>query len=264
MKVLLTGASRGIGAAIARDFGAKKAHVVLVARDAAALERVAGEVRAAGGEATVVVADVTRAEDRDRLLAAAGEVDVLINNAGLEIAVALADQTAEDVERQLALDLHAPIELTRRVLPGMIARGRGAVVMVSSMSGKSPTPYNSVYAAAKHGLAGLVSSVRIELAGTGVNIGTVCPSFVADAGMWSDTGVKAPALMREVPLARVVEGVHAVVAGAGEVLVTPGPVRPLLALAVLFPGLHAPVLRWMGVMDALKERARVIAARRAS
>lgn len=263
--VVLTGASRGIGAALAADLGRAGAHVVLAARDADGLARVAESVRAAGGRATVVVADVTRAEDRARLLEeaeAAGPVEVLVNNAGIEIAMALVDQTPEDVERQIAVNLTAPLLLTRAALPGMVARGRGRVVMVSSMSGKSPTPWNAVYTATKHGLNGFAASVRIELSGTGVHVGVVCPSFVAEAGMWADTGVKAPALMREVAPARVIAAVHAVLDGAGEVLVTPGPIRPLLAMAQLFPTLDGAVLRSIGVLDTLRERAKATAEKR--
>lgn len=260
--VVLTGASRGIGVGIAEALAAEGARIVLSARDAAGLEATAAKVRAAGGEAIVVPGDVTRPEDRAALLAAAGEIDVLVNNAGIEIPVSVLDHSEADIEAELAVNLRAPLALTRAVLPGMVARGRGAVVMVSSMSGKSPTPYNAIYTATKFGLNGFTASLRIELAGTGVHAGVVCPSFVADAGMWADSGVKAPALMREVPPARVVAGVRRVIDGAPEVLVTPGPVRPLLAIGQLFPSLDAIMLRWLGVLDALKARAAATAAHR--
>ena len=249
--VVLTGASRGIGVALARDLAATGCDLVLVARNAAGLAAVAAGIP---GRVRVIAADVATPEGRAAILGA-GPIDVLVNNAGVEIAVALHEQTSEEIERQIAVNLLAPTLLTQAVLPGMIARGRGAVVMVSSMSGKSPTPYNSVYAATKHGLVGLVSSIRLELHDTGVTAGVVCPSFVADAGMWADTGLQAPGALREVPLAKVVAGVRAAIDGAGEVLVTPGPIRPLLALSALFPGLQGPVLRAMGVIETLKARA---------
>jgi short-subunit dehydrogenase len=263
--VLLTGASRGLGRLIALDLAAAGAHLVLAARDAVALEQVAAAVRDAGGQATPVTCDLTSAADRERLVgtaSAAGPVEVVVHNAGLEVAIALRDQHAEDVERQLALNLLAPIELTRALLPAMIERGRGCVVLISSMSGKAPTPYNAVYAATKHGLVGFAASLRLELAGTGVHVGAVCPGFVADTGMWAETGVRAPALMREVPPARVVAAVRKVLDGAPEVLVTKAPVRPLLALAQLFPAVDGFLLRRLGVLAKLRERARVIASRR--
>lgn len=237
---------------------------MLAARDAGALEKVAGKVRGEGGQATVVACELARAEDRQRLVEAAeavGPTQALINNAGIEIPLAIADQREEDIDRQIQINLAAPIHLTRAFLPRMLLRGRGAVVMVSSMSGKSATPYNGVYAATKHGLVGFTSSLRIELLGTGVHAGVVCPGFVAEAGMWSDTGLKAPAALREVRPQAVAAAVRKVLGGATEVLVTAGPIRPLLALAQLFPSLDARALRWMGVLRTLKNRAEVTGAR---
>lgn len=263
--VVVTGASRGLGELIAKDLARGGAHVVLVARDAVALEKVAAAIRAEGGQATLAAGDVSVASDRARIVAAAesvGPVEVLVNNAGIEIAVSVLDQHDEDIDRQLQINLAAPIALTRAFLPAMISRGRGAVVMISSMSGKGPTPYNAIYAATKYGLNGFTASLRLELLGTGVHAGVVCPGFVAEAGMWADTGVTAPAAMREVPPRKVVAAVRRVIRGAPEVLVTSGPIRPLLAIAQLFPSLDGRVLSWMGVIRTLKERARVIASRR--
>jgi short-subunit dehydrogenase len=265
--VVITGASRGIGVAIARRLATPGSVLILAARDAAGLERTASAIRKDGVRVVCVPGDVTKEADRETLVQTAeaeGPIDVLVNNAGIEIALAFADQGPGDIERQLEVNLRAPILLTRRVLGGMLERKRGTIVVVSSMSGKSPTPYNSIYAASKHGLNGFVSSLRMELEGSGVQVGVVCPSFVADAGMWADTGVKAPALLREVPLERVVDGVLKVMAGKGEVLVTPGPIRPLLALADLWPALSTRLIRGMGVVDVLKERARAVQAGRAA
>jgi short-subunit dehydrogenase len=263
--VILTGASRGIGVHVAEALARRGARVVLSARDAAALDATAARVVALGGKATCVPGDVTRASDREALVEAAervGPVAALVNNAGIEITVAVADQTLADVERQIATNLVAPIHLAQLVMPGMVARRSGAIVSVSSLSGKSATPYNAIYAATKHGINGFTSSLRIELEGTGVTAGVVCPGFVADAGMWADTGVKAPATLREVPPAAVALGVLRAIDGAAEVLVAPGPIRPLLALGQLLPGVEGRVMRWMGALAALEERARVTRARR--
>ena len=134
--------------------------------------------------------------------------------------------------------------------------------MISSMSGKSPTPYNSVYSATKFGLNGFAGSLQFELAGTGVNVGVVCPGFVSGKGMWADTNVKAPMLMREVSIEKVVAAVRKVISGKPEVLVTPGPVRPLLALSQIRPTWIPVILRWMGITTVLEERARVIRRKR--
>jgi short-subunit dehydrogenase len=263
--VILTGASRGIGAALARSLGARGARLVLAARDADQLAAVAREVEGAGGSARVIPCDVTRADHRRALLDEAlawGPLAALINNAGVEVPLAVQDQPEADVARQLDVNLLAPIELTRIALPHLIAQRRGAVVMVSSMSGKSPTPYNAVYSATKYGINGFTASLRLELLGTGVRAGVVCPSFVAGEGMWASTGLRAPSLMREVPISQVIAGVEAVIDGAPQVLVTPSPVRPLLALAQLFPSLDGALLRALGVLRILKDRAAVAAAQR--
>jgi short-subunit dehydrogenase len=144
----------------------------------------------------------------------------------------------------------------------MIARGSGVVVNVSSMSGKTAAPYNSVYAATKHGLNGFTSSLAAELAGSGVHVGVVCPSFVADAGMWADLELKTPTVMREVSLDQVAAAVLRVIRGEREVLVTPMPVRPLLALRELFPALESRVFRAAGITRTLAARAKVVQARR--
>lgn len=262
---LLTGASRGIGVPIAEALARKGYHLVLSARDAAGLNTTADRVRAAGGTAVTAPSDVSLPDDRARLLKLAedeGGLAVLVNNAGIEIPVAVVDTREQDVERILSVNLSAPIQLSRAALPALLARGKGTIINISSMSGKSPTPYNAVYTATKHGLNGFTASLRIELLGTGVHAGVVCPGFISEAGMWADTGLQAPAGLREVTPKAVVDAVLRVLDGAPEVLVTPTPMRPLLALAQLFPSLDAKALQLLGVLDALRDRAKVTAERR--
>jgi len=252
---LVTGASRGLGVRIARRLASERMNLVLAARDVSRLRELERELAASGLEVRVVACDVRSAADRERLLREAGAIDVLVNNAGIEVTRAFVDQSEAEVHAQIETNLLAPIELTRLFLPGLVARGRGAVVNVSSMSGKSPTPYNAVYAATKFGLNGFTASIAIELEGTGVVAGVVCPGFVAEAGMWADTGLSAPAMMREVSPEAVADGVVAVIRGAGEVLVTRSPVRPLLAFRELAPSIAGRVLKRMGVLATLEARA---------
>lgn len=264
-RIVLTGASRGLGVHLAVDLARGGHELVLVARDAAGLAQTAEQVRAVGGRPVILPADLATGAGRAALLGqldALGDLDAVVHNAGLEIPLALMDQTPADIEAQVQLNLLTPLLMTSAMLPRMVRRGSGAIVFVGSMSGKAATPWNAVYAATKHGLVGLVASVQHELEGTGVRVGVVCPSFIADAGMWHDTGLKAPFAMREVPLSRVCAGVRRAITHGGEVLVTPGPIRPLLALQQLWPGMDRPVLRWMGVTEILRQRARVTAARR--
>ena len=173
----------------------------------------------------------------------------------IEITASVNGHSFEQVDDIVRTNLNAPIWLTKLVLPGMLARRRGAIVSVSSLAGKSATPYNAIYSATKHGLNGFASSLAIELDGTGVNAGVVCPGFVADAGMWADTGQKAPRMMREVSPQKVADGVVKAIEGAVEVLVAPGPIRPLFALAQLFPGMTKIATKRLGVLDAMRSRA---------
>jgi short-subunit dehydrogenase len=261
---IVTGASRGLGEQIAHDLARAGAQVVLAARDDAGLEKVAAAIRTAGGCATPVSADIGTASGREKLLAAAravGPIDVLVNNAGIEITVAVAEQTPEEIEQQVAINLVAPMQLTRAVLPDMLQRNQGWVVMVSSMSGKGATPFNAIYAATKHGLCGFTSSLRLELLETRVHAGVVCPGFVA-GGMWADTGLKAPASMKEVSVDAVVQGVRRVLDGEIEVLVANGPMRLGLALTALFPRFEAFGQKRMGILETLKARNAATLAKR--
>ncbi|MFZ9888319.1 MAG: SDR family NAD(P)-dependent oxidoreductase, partial [Myxococcota bacterium] len=253
-RALVTGASRGIGPFLAETLARRGVSLVLSARALDSLDDTRRACAAHGVNVDVVAADLCDKADRARLLDAAGPIDLLINNAGLEVPIAFLDQSADEVAAQLTTNLEAPLSLMHRVLPGMVARGRGVVVNISSMSGKTPTPFNAVYTSTKYALNGLSAAVDMELTGTGVHVGVVCPSFVS-AGMWADSGAKAPALLREVPAQRVAEAMLRVIDGATEVLVTPGPMRPLLALAALAPGLTPPLLKAMGVRRTLEERA---------
>lgn len=258
-KILLTGASRGLGTYIARDLAERGAQLILSARNEAKLGETARACEALGATVRVVAADLMNADDRARLIDAAGEPDILINNAGVEYTRRLLDQSDAQVHAQLELNLAAPIDLSRRVLPAMLARGHGTIVNVASMSGKGATPYNTVYAATKYGLTGFSSSLRIELLGTGVHVAVVCPGFVA-AGMWGRTGLRAPLALREVEPEKVARAVIKAIGGGREVLVTAGPVRPLLALRELFPAIEAPMLRSTGILRTLRSRADAIEA----
>lgn len=253
-RALVTGASRGIGVYIARELAKEGAVLALAARDTEKLGAVASECRALGATVRVVGADVSRAADRLRLLAEAGEIDILVNNAGVEIPRAFTDQSEEEVRAQIETNLVAPIELTRAALPAMLSRKSGVVVNVSSMAGKAATPFNAVYSATKHGLNGFTASLAVELHETGVHVGVVCPGFVSEAGMWAKSGLRAPATMREVSPEKVARAVMRVIRGETEVLVTPGPMRPLLALRDLAPGIEGRMLRAMGITKILAAR----------
>jgi len=163
--VLVTGASRGIGEAIARRFVAEGAHVVGVARNADLLGKVMADI---GG--TALAADLADPTAVDGLIARAerdtGPVDILVNNAGLDMAGALVDTSAEDIRTIHQVNLVTPIDLCRQVLPGMLMRGRGHIVNVSSLAGVGGFAGMTSYCSTKGGLTNFTGVLRLELKGT--------------------------------------------------------------------------------------------------
>ncbi|MGH2684688.1 MAG: SDR family NAD(P)-dependent oxidoreductase [Actinomycetota bacterium] len=185
---LLTGGSRGIGPSIARALLLRGATVTLAARSEDDLRRVRDQL--GGQRVATAVGDVAREADRKRIVADAekafGAIDVLVNNAGIELVLPFATLQREEIARVMTVNLEAPIQLARAVVPGMIDRRRGHVVNISSLSGKFPPPYHTVYSATKSGLIGFTLSLRSELRETGVSASVICPGFVLGAGVFAE------------------------------------------------------------------------------
>jgi len=182
--VLVTGASRGIGAAIARAFAGAGARVTVVARTAGPLEAVAREI---GGRA--IVADLFDDAQVDGLIERVerevGPIDVLVNNAGMETTKSIFDATRGDVDELLTLNLHVPIHLSRAALSRMRERGRGHIVNISSMAANGGFGGMSVYSASKAGLSHFTRIVRQDLKGleirvTNLEVGPVPTDLLAN------------------------------------------------------------------------------------
>ncbi len=202
--ILVTGASSGIGRDVARLCGPRAKALVLVARREDRLTELADELRAANPSLVTHVfacdladraATEGLARDVDERV---GAIDVLINNAGLGD-LGVFDRTRIDrVLFMMEVNCAAPLILTRAFLPGMISRGRGAVLMVSSGFGLAYLPGFAAYIATKHFVSGFTESLRVELAGTGVRVGQVCPGPVAtefEGNIGNFTGLKAPGFL---------------------------------------------------------------------
>ena len=185
--MLLTGATGGIGGATARALAARGASVVLTGRRVEPLEALAAEI---GGRA--VAADLASGDAPERLLAEAGDVDVLVANAALPASGELTSFTAEEIDRAIDVNLRAPIQLARLLAPVLSERRAGHLVFVSSLSGRSAGPHSSLYSATKFGIRGFALGLRQDLAESGVGVSCVFPGFVRDAGMFAESGATLP------------------------------------------------------------------------
>ena len=172
---LITGASSGIGAAMARDLARRGAHLVLVARRAERLETLAGECRLFGVSVQVAPTDLADPAARTALAARFSDVDVLINNAGLGVFGALAETEWERVETMLAVNITALTHLIRLFATPMIARGYGRIMLVASTAAFQPVPLYAAYAASKSYVLSLGEALDVEMAARGVRVSVLCP-----------------------------------------------------------------------------------------
>jgi short-subunit dehydrogenase len=243
-RVLLTGATGGIGHAIARTLHARGAHVVLSGRRGDVLEGLRAEL---GSRVEVIEADLTKGEDVIRLAREAAPVHVLVANAALPATGALDTFAPEEIDHALNVNLRAPMQLTRALLPEMVERASGHVVLVSSISGKVATPYSSVYCATKFGLRGFGFALHEELEGTGVGATTVFPGFIRDAGMFADSGAKVPPYLGTRPPEDVAEAViEGIAKNRTEIDVAPIAMRAGTKIFVTAPSIGARISRALG------------------
>ena len=176
---LVTGGSSGIGAAAARALASAGARPLIAGRDTGRLQAVAAETGGLG-----LAADLAAASGPAQLAEAAlhaaepGGIDLLVNNAGVGWAGPVEQMTAEQAAGLIAVDLTAPVQLTRLLLPGMIARGRGHIVFVSSIAGATGVRGEAVYSAAKAGLGCFAESLADELSGRGVGVSVIVPGVI--------------------------------------------------------------------------------------
>jgi short-subunit dehydrogenase len=187
-RVLLTGATGGLGRAIAKALDQRGAHLLLTGRRQDALEELARELRSA----QAIAADLAKRDDVAALPARAGQVDILVHNAGLPGSGRLESFTEDEIDRVLDVNLRAGIMLTHALLPDMTQRGSGHLLYVSSMSGKVPTVRASIYGATKYGLRGFAGGLRDDLFKSGIGVSTVFPGPIQGGGMWDDAGIELP------------------------------------------------------------------------
>jgi short-subunit dehydrogenase len=251
-RALLTGATGGIGRAIAVALATRGAAVTLSSRKPEELEALAADLP--GGGHSVAVSDLAEAGAAEELATAAGAggaIDLLVANAGLPGSGRLEDLSAEEVSRAIRVNLESPILLARALAPAMSDRGSGQLVFVSSLAGKAASPRASIYTATKFGLRGFALGLREDFVGTGVGVSVVLPGFIRDAGMFADAGAKLPPGIGTATPEEVADGVvKAIERDRAEVSVAPPQQRALVGFAHIFPSLAARAQRGSGTKVA--------------
>lgn len=249
---VITGASAGIGAHVARRLAGEGMDLVLAARSADALEALAAELRGRGVQAHAVPTDVSDAAARVRLveraMATCGRIDVLVNNAGIESFHEFHTLDPEIIVRTIDVNLTAALVLTRLVLPHMLSRRSGHIINMASIAGKYGPAYGAAYGASKAGLIALTQSLRGEYHGTGISASAICPGFTDDGGIYEqvkrDAGRGTPPQMGGTSADAVARAVvRALRRDLPEIIVNVPPMRPIFVTAQMFPRLGAFVVR---------------------
>jgi uncharacterized protein len=250
-RVLLTGATGGIGLAIARTLRGRGAELIVTGRRVEVLEPLAAEL---GARALAV--DLADRAQVERLASEAGAVDILVANAALPASGPLDSYSVEQLERALDVNLRAPIVLAHELLPAMLERRRGHLVFMSSLSGKAVSPGTALYAASKFGLRGFAGSLRADLHDSGVGVSAVLPGFIRDAGMFAEAEVELPPGIGTRTPQDVADGVvKAIEQNRGEVEVAPLQLRASTIFASLAPESAQRVARRVGSERVAREMA---------
>jgi short-subunit dehydrogenase len=233
---LLTGATGGLGRAIAKALADRGAGVVVSSRKADELVELAASLPGEGHRQ--IVADLGLEGSAERLVREAGEVDILVANAGLPATGRIDSFSEEEMSRAVRVNLEAPMRMSRELVPAMLERGDGHLVFVASLAGKAPAPRSAVYNATKFGLRGFALGLRTDLTGTPVGVSVVSPGFVREAGMFADAGAKAPPGMGTTSPEAVADAVvRAIERDKHEIAVAPRRQRALAHLGLATPGL---------------------------
>ena len=234
--VLLTGATGGLGRAIATELAGRGAAMILSGRKGEALEQLAGELPGTGHLS--VPADLAEAGAATKLIADAGEFDILVANAGVRGAGLLNDYSDEEIERAIRVNLDSPVRMARACMERMIERRSGHMVFIASLAGKAATSRAALYSATKFGLRGFALSLRADLASEGVGVSIVSPGFVREAGMFADSGSKPPPGMGTTTPAAVADAVQrSIEQDKMEIAVAPLQQRVASHLALATPGI---------------------------
>src|SRR4029077_6334519 len=189
-RALISGATGGIGRAIAEELARGGATLVLSSRRQADLEELAGSLPGGDGRHQVVTADLAEPGAAEKLIEDAGDIDALVANAALPASGKLEDFSSDEVQRAIRVNFESPILMARAIAPRLAEKGAGHLVFISSLSGKVASPRSALYSSTKFGLRGFAFGLREDMRPHGVGVSIVSPGFVRGAGMWADAEVE--------------------------------------------------------------------------
>jgi len=257
---LLTGGSRGLGPHIARCLAEEGVNMALTARTANGLQSTADDVARDNVKVNIYPGDITDQSFRESLVkqvqADFGQIDILINNAGMVWVSSYIAIEPDYIEKMIQTNLIAPMLLTRLVLPDMLDRGSGQIVTMSSLGGKRGNPYDGIYSATKAGLIEWTRGLRIELHETGVGVSVICPGFVSESGMFAVYNKKPPWISNATTPEKVTEAVkRAIQKNLGEIAVNPGPAWLIPLLDAIHPGMANWLYKIGGVYEFYRKQA---------
>jgi hypothetical protein len=241
MRALVTGASSGIGRALSLRLAREGARVVLVARRADELEKLAAEIRSAGGQAAVLPCDVADAAQATDVAARAqgvwGGIDLLVNNAGYGHHRTFLEWSVEDMERVMRVNYFGALYFTKALLPQMVEQRRGWLVFVASVAGKIAPPEESAYAASKFALVGLAASLSLEVEDAGVHVLTVCPGVIRTPFFDEEALTRMPPAARNgmVEVGALVDAMIAALAKGKHEITYPRGIAPAYTIQAIAP-----------------------------
>jgi short-subunit dehydrogenase len=245
--VLLSGATGGIGRAIAEALAGEGAQLVLSSRRGEELARLAGALPGGDQRHRVVVADLAEPAAAEKLVEEAGDLDGLVANAALPASGRLENFSSEEVQRAIRVNFESPILMARAIAPGLAAKGRGHLVFISSLAGKVGSPRSALYSSTKFGLRGFAFGLREDLHPHGVGVSIVSPGFVRGAGMWADAEVDPPPMIGTTTPEKVAQAVvRAIERNRNEITVAPARQRFLAEFGYRHPELAALFQRKSG------------------
>lgn len=272
--VLVTGASRGIGVAIATAFAERGLNLVLTARRDVSVAPVAQNLSDRYGITAHPMACDMRNHDQiaalaDHCATVLGGIDILVNNAGIDHTMPFDDRSSSDIVDMIETNLTGPMLLAHAIVPAMIARDGGHIVNIASLAGVMPSAYEEPYNASKYGLVGFTKSLRLSAQDQGwpISASAICPGFVSGAGIYeamkSDYGISAPASMGTVSDEKVAQAViRAVEKDLPDIVIMRGQPRLLAALAIVAPQFFERIIRWSDSSAPFRTVAQARAASR--